>query len=240
MNDYPVAKKQRVGSCTASDILKFADPLVSNEPVRPGNVFWLRGTDGKYTPRVKRTGGELRELTLDEKNTCWPLEQCKLPYRNEFVLSNGVNIVPLVDECHMGMRMKRETTWKKVNKKQIGEINNVLAYLNEDMFEDPIERRSCVVFPPGFLYRFGPTITDQRGDTEATVENAKKTIQLIDEAYNIAMCRHSGQMKSCALSGVESIEEFLKLSIAGPNNTTVPIAKHILSVYHLLKLAKTI
>jgi len=236
----PVSKKQRVGSCTASDILKFADPLISNEPVRSGNVFWLRGKDGKCTPRVKKTGEELRELTIEEKNTCWPLQPGKKPYRNECVLSNGVNIIPLVDECHMGLNMTRETTWKKINKKQIGEMNNVLAYLNEDMFEDPIERRSCVVFPPGFLLQYQPVIAEQRDETPATVENAKKITKIIDEAYNIAKKRHNGQLNSCALSGVESIEDFLKLSITGPNNTTVPIAKHILSVYHLLKLAKTI
>lgn len=237
----PALKKARATTtdeCTVSDIIKYGDTLMPNEPVRISNIFWIKQQDGKCTPRVKKVGGEVRELTEVEKNGCWPIEVGKLPYRNEYVLPNGVNIIPLVDTKHMNLEMRHETTWRKINKKQIEELNRVLAFLNESMFDFDNTKNSCIVFPPGFLCDNQPASLEPHGDAQTTIEKAQKIAQIVDGVYNIAKTRHREQLTNCMLSGVETAEDFLKLSLPSvPGTDSQPIAQHILSFYHLLKCA---
>lgn len=205
------------------EVLLFADVLVAGEIVRPDNIFWVRVCGEGCEPRVMDGGStSLRELTECEMKACWPSE-CVSPFRNERVLQNGVGIIPV----RVGPRsQRRDVTWKKVNRKWIGNLNETLAFVNGDAFVAP-DPRSVVVLPPDFLN------TRKRKRAQTTAEQPKQKAnrihKLIDEAYNVALTNHVDDMEKSALWNVETVDEFLKLQVKETG-----FAKHLLEFYHLL------
>lgn len=207
------------------EVLLFADVLATGELIRNEHVFWVRGPENGCEPRIMESGStSLRPLTESEMNACWPADT--QPFRNERVLHNGVGIIPL----RVGPRsQRRSATWKKINKKWIGHLNETLSFVNGDAFVAPAPQ-SVVVLPPDFLN------TRKRKRVDCTAEaktepkqKAARIHKLIEDAYFAALTNHVDDMEKSALWNVETVDDFLKLQVG-----EIGFAKHILEFYHVL------
>tara|TARA_B110000196_G_scaffold317907_1_gene332087 strand:+ start:254 stop:898 length:645 start_codon:yes stop_codon:yes gene_type:complete len=204
-----------------TEVLLFADVLIAGERIRVDNVYWVRVGGKGSEPRVMESGSTvLRPLTESEMTTCWPSNMV-MPYRNERVLLNGVGIIPVL----VGpLSQRRNVTWRKVNKKWIKHLNETLAYVNGDAFVAP-EAQSLIVLPPDFL----STRKRKRRNNEKPASTANSVQKIVEEAYKVALTNHADDMEKSDLWQVQSVDDFLGLTIR-----EMSFAKHLLEFYHLL------
>jgi len=220
------------------EVLQKGIVSIEDNNLKKEHISWLRNQENSFIC-CYYIDNEFRELNFKQLDTIFGEEIRKGGIlNNSQMLSNGI-IVPIVpqkfidDVLHKHEQKKRRVLYsQKIKKKNIKQMNNMLWFFNmesapreEELYE------SIHMIPPNLLR------SDNPKQEYAVVENVReRTIKILETTRNKIINHpvYNSRLKSSIFENVNTVSDFLKLSVEDDNGNKINIAHQLVGLFNIL------